>query len=239
MPQHNMGQTPTGVEMEGCQQGPEMQAGPMQPSMSPGHNQPGPQGYAPQQHNGHMPMNQQHYPTQEQHAGYAPTHGHGHTHGMPGYPPHYNPGANPPGYPPQYQPGYAVPPQGMPPQGYAPQPPMMPPQAPYYAPQPGYYPPASGQQQPPHSPMHLHPDYALSSQIKTGLSSFFDFKDERFVKGAIVGAAATFLLTNESVQKNTVKSIVKVWQMFQGGVEELKERFRDAEAEIKSEEQQK
>ncbi len=87
--------------------------------------------------------------------------------------------------------------------------------------------------------MHQHPDYNLYNQMTSGVSSFFDFKDERFIKGAIVGAAATFLLTNESVQKNTVKSMVKVWNLFQGGIEEMKERFRDAEAEVKSEEQQK
>jgi len=72
-----------------------------------------------------------------------------------------------------------------------------------------------------------------------GFSSFFDFRDERFLKGALVGAAATFLLTNDSVQKNAINSIVKVWSLFQGGLEEVKERFRDAEAEIKTETNQK
>jgi hypothetical protein len=68
-----------------------------------------------------------------------------------------------------------------------------------------------------------------------GLSSFFDFRDERFLKGALVGAAVTFLLTNDSVQKNAIQSVVKVWHLFQGGLEEVKERFRDADAEIKAE----
>ncbi|AUI67297.1 YtxH domain-containing protein [Beggiatoa leptomitoformis] len=68
-------------------------------------------------------------------------------------------------------------------------------------------------------------------------ASFFNFRDERFLKGAITGAALTFLLTNESLQKNTIKSLVKVWNTLQGGIEEVKERFQDAEAEIKSESQ--
>jgi len=119
----------------------------------------------------------------------------------------------------------------MPPSGYAPyyQHPMPPP-APPYAGQSGHYAPP---------PVHAHPDYNLGSQIGHSLSSFFDFRDERFVKGAVTGAALTFLLTNDSVQKNAVKSMVKIWHLFQGGIEEVKERFRDAEAEIQSEEQNK
>jgi translation initiation factor 2 alpha subunit (eIF-2alpha) len=39
------------------------------------------------------------------------------------------------------------------------------------------------------------------------------------------------------VQKNAIKSLVKLWSLFQGGVEEIKERFKDAEAEIKTEAQ--
>jgi hypothetical protein len=134
-----------------------------------------------------------------------------------------------------------------------------PPHAAYYAQpapaQPAYYPPHYAAQNAPHyppnypvpyypntspyPPMHAHPNYTLTHQLSNGLSSFFDFKDERFLKGAIVGAAATFLLTNDSVQKSAIKSVVKIWSLFQGGVEEMKERFRDAEAEIKSEEQHK
>lgn len=64
---------------------------------------------------------------------------------------------------------------------------------------------------------------------------WIDFRDERFVKGLLVGAAATFLLTNEGVQKGTIRSLVRLWGMLQGGVEEMKERFRDAEAELQSE----
>jgi hypothetical protein len=54
----------------------------------------------------------------------------------------------------------------------------------------------------------------------------------RFLKGALVGAAAAYLLTNETVQQNAIRAAVKAWSMLQGGVEEMKERFRDAEAEL-------
>ncbi|MFO8004282.1 hypothetical protein [Thioalkalivibrio sp.] len=54
----------------------------------------------------------------------------------------------------------------------------------------------------------------------------------RFLKGALFGALAAYLLTNETVQQNAIKTAVRAWSMVQGGVEEVKERFRDAEAEL-------
>jgi hypothetical protein len=54
----------------------------------------------------------------------------------------------------------------------------------------------------------------------------------RFIKGALVGAVVAYLLTNESVQQGAIKVAVKAWSLVQGGVEEMKERFRDAEAEL-------
>jgi len=62
---------------------------------------------------------------------------------------------------------------------------------------------------------------------------------DRFVKGLMIGAAATYLLTNDSVQRAAIKSAVKAWSTLQGGVEELKERFQDAEAELRLAEQER
>ena len=59
--------------------------------------------------------------------------------------------------------------------------------------------------------------------------------NERFLKGMLIGAAAAYILTNENVQRTAIKGAVKAWSLLQGGVEELKERFRDAEAEIRAE----
>lgn len=58
---------------------------------------------------------------------------------------------------------------------------------------------------------------------------------ERFLKGALIGAAAAYILTNETVQHALIKNTVRVWDLLQGGIEEVKERFRDAEAEIQAE----
>jgi hypothetical protein len=121
----------------------------------------------------------------------------------------------------------------------------------HYAPPPAYWQPQQpypGHAHPQPSPHHagyapnyggVHPpgNHPHDHELLHGLSSFFNFRDEHFVKGAITGAAITFLLTNDSVQKNAIKSLVKFWSMLQGGVEEIKERFQDAEAEIKAEDQ--
>ncbi len=63
-------------------------------------------------------------------------------------------------------------------------------------------------------------------------SSFLDFGNDRFLKGLLIGAAATYLLTNESLQRTAIKGVVQVWSALQGGIEEAKERFQDAEAEL-------
>jgi hypothetical protein len=59
-----------------------------------------------------------------------------------------------------------------------------------------------------------------------------NFGNDRFLKGLLIGAAATYLLTNESVQRTAIKAVVQVWSTLQGGIEEAKERFHDAEAEL-------
>jgi hypothetical protein len=63
-------------------------------------------------------------------------------------------------------------------------------------------------------------------------SSFLNFTNDRFIKGLLIGAAATYLLTNESVQRTAIKGVVQVWSALQSGIEEAKERFHDAEAEL-------
>ncbi|MBK5932174.1 hypothetical protein CCR82_16950 [Halochromatium salexigens] len=68
---------------------------------------------------------------------------------------------------------------------------------------------------------------------------FFNLGNDRFLKGLLIGAAAAYLLTNENVQRTAIKGAVKLWGGLQGGVEELKERFHDAEAEIQTAESHK
>lgn len=58
------------------------------------------------------------------------------------------------------------------------------------------------------------------------------FSNPNFLKGAVIGGLAAYLLTNDNVQQALIRNSVKVWALFQGGIEEMKERFRDAEAEL-------
>lgn len=63
------------------------------------------------------------------------------------------------------------------------------------------------------------------------LRSWFDYKNQAYIKGAVVGAAATLILTNPTVKKALVKGVVGIWETLQGGVEEFKEQIRDVQAE--------
>lgn len=65
------------------------------------------------------------------------------------------------------------------------------------------------------------------------------YPSDRFMKGLIIGAAAAYVLTNENIQRAAIKSAVQAWSTVQGGVEELKERFQDAEAELRMAQQER
>lgn len=80
----------------------------------------------------------------------------------------------------------------------------------------------------------LAPQYVSYPHQAQQSSSFFNLGNDRFIKGLVIGAAATYLLTNESVQRATIRGAVKAWTLLQGSVEELKERFQDAEAELRA-----
>ena len=66
-------------------------------------------------------------------------------------------------------------------------------------------------------------------------SSFLglNFNDSQFWKGALIGAGVVLLLTNESLQKGMMKAGAKMFTMAQQGVEEMKEKFEDIQAELK------
>ena len=52
-----------------------------------------------------------------------------------------------------------------------------------------------------------------------------------FLKGALIGAAATYIFTNENAQRAIFKGFAKLSTLFECGLEELKERYEDAKAE--------
>ncbi len=63
------------------------------------------------------------------------------------------------------------------------------------------------------------------------LRGWVDYKNPAWIKGAVVGAAAAFVIANPVVRKTIVKGVVGLWGSLQGGVEELKEQIRDIQAE--------
>jgi len=81
-------------------------------------------------------------------------------------------------------------------------------------------------------PVAPAPAASPEPQESTG---FLEPTNPAFIKGALVGAALAYLLTNEKVQQAGIKGAARAWQFMQGGIEEMKERFRDAEAELNAE----
>ncbi len=63
----------------------------------------------------------------------------------------------------------------------------------------------------------------------------FNFQDQQLWKGVILGAGITFLLTNDNVQKSIIKGTAKLYGLIQGGVQEIKEKFEDVQAEMRQE----
>jgi hypothetical protein len=77
--------------------------------------------------------------------------------------------------------------------------------------------------------------YPQAAPTPTGVASWFDFSNSGYLKGFLAGAGATLLLTNPTIQKALVRGTVKAWSFVQGGVEEVKEQFRDVNAEMSQE----
>ncbi len=55
-----------------------------------------------------------------------------------------------------------------------------------------------------------------------------------FIKGALLGAAVTYLLTNKNAQETIMKAVGKGSELFSAGIEELKERYEDAKAQMQA-----
>ncbi len=71
--------------------------------------------------------------------------------------------------------------------------------------------------------------FAMLENAPGGIGNLL--KDD-FTRGLVVGAGAMFLLSNPKVQERAITTLVQLWEMAQGGMAEMKERFRDAEAEV-------
>lgn len=58
------------------------------------------------------------------------------------------------------------------------------------------------------------------------------FSNGDFIKGALLGAALTYFLTNKNAQEGLFKAFGKGSELFSAGIEELKERYEDAKAQM-------
>jgi hypothetical protein len=108
-------------------------------------------------------------------------------------------------------------------------------QAASYRQQPCYVP--VNQYPPPHGPYSHDINRPLpgTAPQPSQFGSWFDFSSAGYLKGFLAGTGITLLLTNTGVQKALIRGTVKVWSTFQGGVEEVKEQFKDVKAEMSQE----
>ncbi len=77
-------------------------------------------------------------------------------------------------------------------------------------------------------------DAGLLSSLKLP-SGWRSGRTEQFLLGAVVGAAAAYVLSDEKLRGNIVKSAIRLYSNFAGGIEELKEQVGDLKAEIEAE----
>ncbi len=108
----------------------------------------------------------------------------------------------------------------------------------------GYAHPSATQTSPMHHPP-LHEAYhygyypqdayqMYDAQDAPGYSILgLNLSDGNFWKGALIGAAVTLLVTNDTVQKTIMKGVATAYSAAQNGVGELKEKFEDAQAELR------
>lgn len=77
--------------------------------------------------------------------------------------------------------------------------------------------------------------YINTTQTPATSNLLGSFDTNQFLIGALLGAAGAYLLTNEKAQKTLFKTIAKGSEMFNAGIEEMKERYEDAQAELEAE----
>lgn len=76
---------------------------------------------------------------------------------------------------------------------------------------------------------NAHPPATPEATGQPGLLS-----NPRFLTGAVVGGLVTYVLTNEAAQRKLMGGLAQLWLGLQGGMEEAKERFRDAQSELRA-----
>jgi len=108
----------------------------------------------------------------------------------------------------------------------APTPEMVPNYYPYYQTVYGGYPAYAA-----------YPQTAVQDQVygppapTSALASWFDYTNPSYIKGVVVATGVTLIVTNPAIQSAVVKGAVAAWSAVTGGLEEIKEKIRDARAE--------
>ncbi len=57
---------------------------------------------------------------------------------------------------------------------------------------------------------------------------------EQFILGAVLGAAGAYVLADEELRGKVMKSAMKLYSGFTGGIEEFKEQMADLKAELEA-----
>lgn len=80
--------------------------------------------------------------------------------------------------------------------------------------------------------------YANAERFAEGMPHLLKSRQsEQFLLGALVGAAAAYVLTDEEVRGKLIKTGIKLYSNVVGGFEEMKEQVADLKAEIEAERQ--
>lgn len=64
---------------------------------------------------------------------------------------------------------------------------------------------------------------------------FASGQTEQFIIGALLGAAAAYVLADAELRNKIMKSVMKLYAGLTGGVEEFKEQMADLKAEVEAE----
>lgn len=81
-------------------------------------------------------------------------------------------------------------------------------------------------------PQPQNPYMNQTNTAQGGILATLTAQKGEILKGAAIGAIATFILTNPTTQNAIFKGIAKLSSLLEMGVEELKERYEDAKAEV-------
>ncbi len=81
--------------------------------------------------------------------------------------------------------------------------------------------------------------YGYPQMQQPWTTGWFDFKNPSYLKGLVIAAGVTLLITNPKVQKGLLTGMAKAWSGLQYGMEEVKEQINDIKAEMQFNREQK